>query len=88
MTGPPVAARASSDSGRHSRLRRGTNSVPTNSSPIAKITMPAMWRITSRFSASVRPMLVAVIPSATNITVNERQKSSEGPSTFRLPRPS
>ena len=80
-TGPPVEARESSASGLHSRFSSGTNSVPTNSRPIAKITMPEMWRISSRFSASVRPMPVAVIPSATNITVNERQKSSDGMST-------
>jgi hypothetical protein len=46
-----------------------------------------MWRIRSRFSASVRPRPVAVIPSATNMTVNERQNSSDGISTRLFLRP-
>ena len=87
-TGPPVAAREMSASGRHSRFRRGTNIVAMNSTPIAAITMPETCRRVTRCSPSQWPIPVAPIPSATNMTVNERQKISAGPSTFALPRPS
>jgi hypothetical protein len=88
MIGPPVRARRMSSSGRHSRFSFGTNSVAMNSAPISAITTPDTWRSTARFSDSVCPSPVALIPSATNITVKARQNSSAGPSTLPRPRPS
>ena len=86
--GPPVWARRMSSSGRHSRFSCGMNSVAMNSTPSSAITMPEIWRSTARWSWSVWPRPVAAMPSATNIAVKARQKSSAGPSTWRRPRPS
>ena len=61
---------------------------PMNSRPISTITTPAIWRSSWRLSWSVCPSPVAVMPSATNMAVKDRQNSSAGPSTFILPRPS
>ncbi len=52
------------------------------------ITIPEISRSSARWSLRVWPRPVAVMPSATNIAVNERQKRSAGPSTLALPRPS
>ena len=49
---------------------------------------PEICRRTARLSWSVWPRPVAVIPSATNIAVNARQKSIAGPSTCMRPFPS
>ena len=77
-TGPPVPARFSSPSGRHSRLSAGTNSVAMKKTPIATMIAPEIWRSSARLSCSVWPMPVAVIPSRMNMTVNDRQKISAG----------
>ncbi len=81
MIGPPVWARRMSSSGRHSLFSCRTNSVEMKSTPSSAITMPEIWRSSWRLSWSVWPRPVAVMPSATNIAVNARQKSSAGPST-------
>ena len=46
------------------------------------IRAPAILSSVSRFSASVEPSPVAVMPSATNITVNERQNTIAGSRTL------
>ena len=43
---------------------------------------PASLSSRSRCEASVEPMPVAVMPSATNMTVNERQKMMAGSRIF------
>ncbi len=43
---------------------------------------PATRSSVSFESRSVEPMPVAVMPSATNMSVNERQKMTAGPSTW------
>ena len=53
----------------------------TKKTPIAMISPPAMWSSVSWGRCSVEPMPVAVIPSATNMTVNDRQKMIAGPRT-------
>ena len=88
ITGPPVEARLISELGRHSRFSRGTNIAAMNRNPITISRIAATWRRVARWSWSVRPRPVALIPSATNITVNERQKSSAGPTTRTRPFPS
>jgi hypothetical protein len=84
--GPPVPARAISRSGRQSRLSRGTNGVSRKKTPSAMIVSPAIRLSVSRWSASDLPMPVAVMPSATKITVNDRQKSAAGQSTRAIVR--
>jgi hypothetical protein len=86
--GPPVCARRISCSGRHSRFRSGMNSVAMKRTPISAITIPEISRRTWRWSLSVWPRPVALMPSATNIAVKARQKRRAGPSTFLVPRPS
>ncbi len=81
ISGPPDPARDISASGRHSRLSLGTNGVSTKSTPSRMITTPATLSSVPRQSCSVEPRPVAVIPSATNTTVNERQKTIAGSST-------
>ena len=71
-----------SASGRHSLLSTGTNGVSTKNRPRATISAPAILSRVWRWSASVDPMPVAVMPSATNITVNERQKMIAGSRIF------
>jgi hypothetical protein len=89
MIGPPVPARRMSASGRHSWFRRGTNGVSRKKTPIAMMRMPATLSSVSLESRSVEPRPVAVIPSATNMIVNDRQKTTAGPRTCeRLWRPS
>jgi hypothetical protein len=46
------------------------------------IRAPAILSSRSRWWASVEPMPVAVMPSATNITVNDRQKMMAGTRIF------
>ena len=46
------------------------------------ITIPAILSSVPRESCSVEPSPVAVIPSATNTAVNERQKTIAGSSTL------
>jgi hypothetical protein len=82
-----VDARASSDSGRHSRFSRNTKSVEIKTTPSSAITTPAIWRSSRRWSCRKPPMPVAVTPRAMNMTENERQNSSAGPSTLERPRP-
>src|SRR3954468_15802757 len=77
-SGPPEPARVISASGRHSRLSLGTNGVSTKKTPSGMITAPATLSSVLRELLSVEPRLVAVIPSATNTTVNERQKTIAG----------
>ena len=87
ISGPPEPARLMSTSGRHSRLSLGTNGVTRKSTPRAMITTPATLSSVPRRSWSVEPSPVAVIPSATKTTVNERQKTIAGSSTCaRCPR--
>ena len=81
ISGPPVPAREISASGRHSRLSFGTNGVRTNSTPSAMMTAPAILSSVPRESCSVEPSPVAVIPSATKTTVNDRQNTIAGSST-------
>ena len=50
--------------------------------------MPEIWRSTARWSLSVWPRPVALMPRATNMAVKARQNSSAGPSTRMRPRPS
>ena len=83
ISGPPEPAREISASGRHSRFRRGTNGVSTNSTPSAMMTSPAILSSVPRESCSVEPRPVAVMPSATKTTVKERQKTIAGSSTLR-----
>jgi hypothetical protein len=52
-------------------------------SPISTSSTPETSRSVSRFSPRLSPRPVAVIPSATNIAVNERQKMIAGSRTFR-----
>ena len=59
-----------------------------NSPPMSAMMIPDSSRRNWRWSWSVWPRPVAVIPSATNMTVNARQKSRAGPSTWARPRPS
>ena len=49
--------------------------------PIPMIRMPAIVSSVCLLSRSADPMPVALIPSATNITVNDRQKTIAGAST-------
>ena len=88
ITGPPVAAREMSASGRHWRFSRGMNIVAMKRTPITAITIPLTCLSVTRCSPSQWPIPVAPMPSATNMIVNERQKISAGPSTFALPLPS
>ena len=81
ISGPPEPAREISASGRHSRFRRGTSGVITNSRPSAMMTTPAILSSVPRESWSVEPRLVAVMPSATKTTVKDRQKTIAGSST-------
>ena len=81
-SGPPEPARLMSASGRHSRLSLGTKGETTNSTPIAMISAPAILLSVSLCSLSVWPRPVAVMPSATNTIVNDRQKMSAGQSTL------
>ena len=86
-SGPPEPAREISASGRHSRFRRGTNGVITNSTPSATMTTPATTSSVPRESCRVEPRPVAVMPSATKTTVKARQKTIAGSSTrARSPR--
>jgi hypothetical protein len=85
--GPPEPARAISASGRHSRFSRGTKGVTTKSTPSPTITAPAILSRVPRESCSVAPRLVAVIPRATNTTVNDRQKTAAGSRTRPAERP-
>ena len=86
-SGPPEPARPISASGRHSRFSRGTNGVITNNRPSATMIDPATRSSVSRWSWSVEPRPVAVMPSATKTTVNERQNVSAGITTLaRSPR--
>ena len=50
--------------------------------PITMIKMPETSRSVSRFSPSVSPRPVAVMPRATNIALNERQKMIAGRRTL------
>ena len=59
-----------------------------NKTPSPAMMMPEIWRSSARWSCSVWPRPVAVMPSATNMTVNARQNSSAGPSTCARPLPS
>ena len=86
MSGPPDPARLISASGRHSRLSLGTNGVSRNSTPSAMMTAPATLSSVPRESWSAEPSPVAVMPSATNTTVNDRQKTIAGSRTFRSER--
>ena len=81
ISGPPEPAREISASGRHSRLSFGTNGVSRKSTPSAMMTAPATLSSVPRESCSAEPSPVAVMPSATNTTVNERQKTIAGSST-------
>ena len=81
ISGPPEPAREISASGRHSLFSLGTNGVTRNSTPSAMITAPATLSSVPRPSWRVEPRPVAVIPSATNTAVNERQKTIAGNST-------
>ena len=83
MIGPPVPARRMSASGRHSWFRRGTNGVSRKKTPIAMMRMPATLSSVSLESRSVEPRPVAVMPSATNMMVNDRQKTMAGPEHVR-----
>ena len=67
-----------SESGRHSRLSLGTNGVIRKNTPSAMITAPATLSSVPRPSWSAEPRPVAVIPSATKMTVNDRQKTIAG----------
>jgi hypothetical protein len=58
-----------------------------NSRPRATSTTPAICWSSRRWSCSAEPKLVAVMPSATNMTVNERQNRIAGPRTFDRPSP-
>ncbi len=78
ITGPPAPAREISASGRHSRLRRGTKGVSRKKTPIATMTIPAARSSVCLESRSVEPIEVAVMPSATNMIVNDRQKIAAG----------
>ena len=73
-----------SASGRHSLLSFGTNGVSRKKTPSAMITKPASLSSVSRELCSVLPIPVAVIPSATNTIVNDRQKISAGPRIFAV----
>ena len=73
-SGPPEPARDMSASGCHSLLSLGTNGVSTKNTPSAMIIAPATLSSVPRESLSVDPMPVAVMPSATNTAVNDRQK--------------
>jgi hypothetical protein len=56
----------------------GTNGVSRKKRPSAMITAPATLSSVLRESFKVEPRPVAVIPSATNTTVKERQKTIAG----------
>ena len=88
MIGPPVWARRMSSSGRHSRFSFGTKSVAMKRTPSSPMITPEICRRTARWSCSVWPRPVAVMPSATNIAVKARQNRIAGPSTFARPSPS
>ncbi len=77
--GPPVDALDSNVSGRHWRFSLPTKSVATKSTPRAMMITPDICRSSWRLSWRKLPRPVAVMPSAMNMTVNERQKSSAGP---------
>jgi hypothetical protein len=76
--GPPDPARRIRASARHSLLSTGTNGVRTKNRPRATISAPATSSSVSRWWARVEPIPVAVMPSATNMTVNDRQKTIAG----------
>ena len=57
------------------------NGVRTKKTPSRMIRTPATCSSVARWSFSVLPIPVAVIPSATNTTVNDRQKTAPGSST-------
>jgi cytochrome c biogenesis protein CcdA len=82
ISGPPEPARRISASGRHSRLSRGTKGVSRKKTPMATISAPATLSSVARLSLRACPRPVAVIPSATNMTVNDRQKMAAGHSTL------
>ena len=52
--------------------------MSTKNTPIAMIRMPAALSSVCLEFWSVEPIPVAVIPSATNISVNDRQKIAAG----------
>jgi hypothetical protein len=65
-------------------FRRGTNGVARKNTPIATISAPAIVSSVDFESRRVAPRPVALMPSATNMIVNERQKMIAGPSTVDL----
>src|SRR3954467_11405437 len=77
-SGPPEPGGVVGAPGRHSGLSLGTNGVSRKNRPSAMITAPATLSSVSRESLSVEPSPVAVIPSATNTTVKDRQKTIAG----------
>ena len=81
-SGPPDPARLISASGRHSLLRIGMNGVSRKKTPSAMITAPAILSSVALELCSVEPRPVAVMPSATNTTVNDRQKTIAGSRIF------
>src|SRR3954449_305189 len=77
-SGPPEPAREISASGRHSLFSAGTSGVSRKKTPSATMIAPATLSSVPRESCSVDPSPVAVIPSATKTTVNDRQKTNAG----------
>src|SRR3954447_16443481 len=77
-SGPPEPARLISESGRHSLLRIGMNGVSRKKTPSSTITAPAILSSVPLELYSEEPSPVAVMPSATNTTVNDRQKTIAG----------
>src|SRR3954452_13888729 len=78
ITGPPAPAREISASGRHSRLSFGTNGVSRKKMLIERITMAAARSSVCLESRRVEPRQVAIMPSAMNMIVNDRQKIAAG----------
>ena len=82
-SGPPLPARLISASGRHSLLSIGMNGVSTKKTPSRTIIAPAILSSVPLELCSVDPIPVAVMPSATNTTVNDRQKTIAGSRILR-----
>ena len=68
----------------HSRFSIGTNNAITNSTPIAMIAMPATFSSVERFSVSVWPRPVAVMPSTMKIALKLSTKSPALTKTERI----
>ena len=88
ISGPPLPARCMSASTRHSRLSRRMNGVSTKKAPSTMIMTPAICSSMPRWSLSVEPTPVALIPSATNTIVKSGRTSRRGAGPALGPSPS